>query len=146
MEETAEKLQRLLDGELVRELRLLQLDADAMAKLAGMRAPVQAEQLHGAAVGAGQSFANFNRSSFAGAIGAKQSEALGACHVEVEAIDSHHLSVGLAQAAQQQRLRACLRLLWGCVRACLCQYVSHSLRVCRNPLRLSICIFRPARK
>ena len=43
-EEAAKEAQRLFDGELVRELRLLELDADALAELVGAGCPVQAEQ------------------------------------------------------------------------------------------------------
>ena len=76
--ERAEEAHGLEDGELLGELRFLQRDADALAQLALVLAPVQAEDLDLAGVGLGQPFEDLDGRRLAGAVRPEQAEAFAA--------------------------------------------------------------------
>jgi hypothetical protein len=95
-EEAAEQSHGLLDGELVRQLRLLQLDAEALLQRAGVGVPVHAQHLEIAGVARRQALAHLDGGGLAGAVGAEQSEAFAGEDLEVDAIDRDHIAVGLA--------------------------------------------------
>src|SRR4029453_12065640 len=74
--EAAKQRDRLEDGQLLRELRLLKLDADALAQPAGVFGPRAAEDLDGAAVRPGEPLEHLHRRRLAGAVGTEETEAL----------------------------------------------------------------------
>ena len=67
--ERSEDTQRLLHGQLVGELRLLQLNAQALAELLLVRLPPATEHLHLSTVWRKQAFKDFNGRRLAGTIG-----------------------------------------------------------------------------
>ena len=141
----AKQAQRLFYRELFRKLRLLELNADALAKFVGAGAPVQAEQLDCAFVGLGESLADFDGGGLPCPVRTKQAEALAGRDLEVEPVHGLHVGKRLPQAANQQR-RACRRPDFGMARS-----VRHRIRLpyscCRfvNHLGLPIglCIWAP---
>ena len=96
MVERSEQPQRLLDGELVGELRLLELDAEALAQLA-LVAPSAGRAPRLARVGREQPFEDLDRRRLAGAVRAEQAEALAAAHLERQAVDGHDVAVAFLQ-------------------------------------------------
>ena len=76
--ERAEEPQRLEHGELLGELRFLQRDADALAQLALVLAPRQAEDLDVAGVGRGQAFEDLDRRRLPRAVRPEEAEAFAA--------------------------------------------------------------------
>ena len=103
--EAAEEPQRLDDRQLVGELGVLQLDAEPLAQLLGIRGPAQAEDLDVASVRHGEPLADLDRRRLAGAVRAQQPEALAGGDVEVDAVDGNDLLVSLAKITDPQRLR-----------------------------------------
>jgi len=81
------------------ELRILQLNAESLAKFFSMGTPVHSEQFHFARIGSGEAFADFDGSGFAGPVGPEKAEALARVHLEVEAIDGDDVLIGFAEAA-----------------------------------------------
>ena len=75
MEKAAEKAEGFENRELFRELRFLELNADALAQIGGMVTPVSAEKNDLAGIGSSQAFADFDGGGFACAVGAEQAEA-----------------------------------------------------------------------
>src|SRR2546422_11364871 len=77
--ETANQPHRLLDGQLVGELRLLELDAEPLAQRpVRSAAPAPPHPEHGDVPGIGgcESFEDLDRRRLAGAVGPQQAEAL----------------------------------------------------------------------
>jgi hypothetical protein len=102
IEKAAEQPQRLADGQLVRQLRLLQLDAEPLSQRLRIRRPPQPEDLDVSGVGLGQSLADFDRRRLAGAVRAEQAETLPDGHTELDTVDSHDVFVGLAEVGYAQ--------------------------------------------
>ena len=96
--ERPEQPQRLLDGQLVGQLRFLELDAEPLAQLVLVRRPPQAEHLHLAGVRPEQAFEDLDRRGLAGAVRAEQAEALAAAHRQRQAVHGHHIAVALHEA------------------------------------------------
>jgi len=86
-EEAAKKRDDFFDAEFVGKLCLLQLDADALAKVVGVGPPIETEEFDRADVGDGEAFADFNGDGLASAIGAEKTEAFSARDFEVETVD-----------------------------------------------------------
>src|SRR6185437_2077535 len=93
---------RFLDGEFFGELRLLELDSEALAELARLFGPPAAQDDDIAAVGTSEAFADLDRGGFAGAVGSEEAEALARAHVEVEAIDGHDIRIRLAEGSDRE--------------------------------------------
>ena len=75
--EAAKEAEGFFDGELVGELRFLELDADALAQVGGMLTPVAGRGVRPSpASGNGQAFADFDGGGLACSVGAEQAEAL----------------------------------------------------------------------
>ena len=83
--EAAEQRERLADGQLLGEARLLQRDADAFPDGGVVAAPAQAEDLDLAGGRGEQPFEDLDRRGLAGAVGAEQAEALARLDGQVEA-------------------------------------------------------------
>jgi len=99
LEKAAEETKRFVDGELFGELRVLQLNAEALAKLFGVGTPVHAEKFDFAGVRSGEAFANFDGGGFPRAVGSEKAEAFAGAHFEIEAIDSDDVLIGLAKTS-----------------------------------------------
>ncbi len=99
IKKTAEQLERFEDSQLFGELRILQLNAEALAELLRVGIPTHAEQFDVAGIGGGQSFADFDGGCFACAVRPKKAEAFAGAHLEVEAVDGDHVLVGLAETS-----------------------------------------------
>src|SRR5437867_13065179 len=93
MIERPEQAQRFFDGQLVGKLRLLKLNTEPLPQLALVLLPRETEDLHVPSVGFEQSLEDFDRRRLAGAVRAKQSEALAAADAQREAVDRHDISV-----------------------------------------------------
>ncbi len=98
MIERPEEPQRLFDGQLLRQLRLLQLDAEPLTQLALGVAPPQPENLHVAGVGREQAFEDLDGGRLAGAVRAQESEALTTINRERETVDGDDVVVFLDEA------------------------------------------------
>ena len=96
---------RLVDGELLGELRFLELNAEPLAQLALVPVPAQSEQLDLAGIRRQQPFADLDRRRLAGAVRAEQTEAFAGGDDEVEPVDGAHVAVGLAQIANEEGVR-----------------------------------------
>lgn len=103
VEERAEQPNGFFDGELLRELRFLELNAEAFAEVAGVLGPAATEDGDVTAVGGGESLADLDGGGFAGAVGSQEAEALAGAHVEVEAIDGDDIGVRLTECAERER-------------------------------------------
>jgi hypothetical protein len=101
--EAAEQPHRLLDGQLLGELRLLELDAEPLAESALVAIPPLAQHLDHPFVRSGQSFADLDRRGLSRAVGAEQPEALPRSDGEVEAVHGDHVTEALSQAGDAQR-------------------------------------------
>ena len=100
LEEAAEQAHGLEHGELLGKLRLLQLNAEPLPEFRRVPIPAHAEHLDLARIGGRQAFADFDGGGFAGAVGPEQAEAFAAAHFQIEAVDGHHVFVGLAQIVE----------------------------------------------
>src|SRR5690349_21395401 len=101
--ERTEEAKRLVNRQLLVELRLLQRDADALAQLTRILLPCQAEDLDVAAVGRCEAFENLDRRRLAGAVRPKQTEALAAPHRQIQTINGFHVGVVLPEVATRDR-------------------------------------------
>ena len=97
IEKAAEEAERFEYGKFFGELRVLQLNAKALAELVGVGVPVHAEQFDIAGIGSGEAFADFDGRSFSCAAGAEEAEAFAGANFEVETVDGDDVLVGLAQ-------------------------------------------------
>ena len=82
--ETAEQGQRLQDGELFREPRFLQRDADPLADFIIGLAPSQPQYFDVAGSRGQQALEDFDGRRLAGSVGSQQSEAFAALDVQIE--------------------------------------------------------------
>ena len=103
----AKQADRFVHGELFGELRILQLNAEPLAKLRRVRTPAQAEHFHFSRIRRRQAFADFDGGRLSRAIRPEQAEALARLHFEVEAIDRDHVLVRLSQMADAQGRFGC---------------------------------------
>ena len=92
-----EEVERLPDADVVGQARLLQLAADASGERLGLAVRVAAEDAQRAAGRLPQSLDALDRGGLAGAVGAQQTEDLAAPHRERKVVDSHRVTVDLAQ-------------------------------------------------
>src|SRR4030095_2599184 len=97
MVERAAQLKRLFHGELVGELCLLQLDADALSQLAVVAAPRPAENLHISRIRFEQPFENFDGRRFSSTVWTEKPETFAATDLERQAIDGNKVAVLLDQ-------------------------------------------------
>ena len=102
LEEAAEERDRFADRKFFGKLRLLKLDAEALAKFGRIVAPVEAQQFDLARIGVVEALADFDGRGFAGAVGPEESEAFGGMDFEIQAIDGNDIFVCLSQAADPQ--------------------------------------------
>src|SRR6185503_489875 len=96
--EAPEQRDRLEDGQLLGELRLLELDPDPLPQPARVVGPGAAEDLDRSAVGCGQPFEDLHRGRLTGAVGAEEAEALAGAHLEIETVHRDDLAVTLHEA------------------------------------------------
>ena len=93
--ERAEQPQRLQNGQLVVELRVLQLDSEALPQHTILLAPTHPEHLDVAGVVGIESFQDFNRRGLPGTVRPEQPEALPRSHVEIETVNGGDVAVAL---------------------------------------------------
>ena len=95
--ERSEKPEGFLDRQLVGELRLLELHAEALPQLSLVGLPVVAKHLDVATIGREQPFEDLDRRRLAGAVRTEQTEALAATHLERQAVDCDDVAVAFLQ-------------------------------------------------
>ena len=97
--EAAEQRDRLGDGELIAQLRVLELDAEALAQRAspGAVVPVHPQDFDRSGVGDREPFEDLDGGGLAGAVGAEQPEALAGFDGEIEPRDRYDVAVALDQ-------------------------------------------------
>src|SRR6266550_2112086 len=123
----SEQIYCLAHGEFFGELRVLELNAEALTQVVGVRLPCLAEHDDFTGVAREQAFADLDSRGLAGAVRTEQSEAFAITYLEVEAVDSDDIIVGFLQAAYDQCVRICHRrgtrgVMWvgqGCRRRAL---------------------------
>ena len=98
VEEAAEKVQQLGDGETRVERNALELHADPLFDRVGVLAHVETEDLDGARVGRPEALQDFDRGRLAGAVRAEHSEHLAPRHLEADPVDGLHVAVELLEA------------------------------------------------
>ena len=103
--ERPEQRDDLFDGELVAELRLLELDTEPLPQRVVVGAPAHAEDLDVAGVRLDQAFEDLDGGRLAGAVRPEQAEALPCPHLEIEAGHGDDVAVSLVQAAAHERRR-----------------------------------------
>src|SRR4029434_10934922 len=95
---------RLLDGELVAQLRLLELNSEAAAqRLIVSAIPMLAEDLDVPRIGRGEPLEDLDRRRLACAVGSEQAKALAAGDLEIEASDGNDIAVALDEPAAAKR-------------------------------------------
>jgi hypothetical protein len=95
----------LIDSELFGQLGVLKLDSEQLAQVPRVRLPATAEHLDTARVGGEKTFADLDRGSLAGAIGAEKSEALPRLDLEVKSIDGDDVIIGLPESLDSEGRR-----------------------------------------
>ena len=101
-EEAAEQAHGFVHRELFGKLRLLELDAQALAELRRVGRPVQTQNLDLAGIGRGKALADLDGSGLAGAVGTEETETFRRLHFEVQAVDRDHVFVRLTKMAHAQ--------------------------------------------
>ncbi len=101
--EAAKECQDLAHLQLLRELRLLQLDAEPAAQRQAVASPPIAEHLDVTGVGVPEAFEDLDGRRLAGAVRAEHAEALAGADLEVEPGDGNDIAVFLDQAAAGER-------------------------------------------
>jgi hypothetical protein len=96
--EGAEEANGLEDRQLFVELRLLQGDAEAFAKLAPVALPGGVKDLHFSCVRFREPLEDLDRRRLASSVGPEETEALAAANLEIEAVDGHHVGIALHQS------------------------------------------------
>ena len=96
--EALEEGERLVDGQLLGELGILELDAEQLAQLVLVRFPPAAEDLDAPRIRREKSLADLDGGRFSGAVRPKQSKALARQNLELEAVDGDDVVVRLAEA------------------------------------------------
>jgi hypothetical protein len=99
LKKAAEQAERFEDGQLFRELGILQLNAEPLTKLPGIGIPMETKQFDVAGIGSSQAFANLDGCCFARPVWPEKAEALAGADFEVEAIDGDHVLIRLAKTA-----------------------------------------------
>jgi hypothetical protein len=97
LKKASEQAKRFEHGQFFGKLRILQLNAEALAELLGIGLPMHAKKFHFASVGSGETFADFDGCGFARAIGPEEAEALAGAYFEIEAVDGHDVLISLAK-------------------------------------------------
>jgi hypothetical protein len=103
--EAAEEPDGLFHRELLRELGLLERDAEQRPELAVVLPPATAEHPHLAFVGLGQSFTDLDGGGLAGAVRAEEAETLAGVDLEVESVHGGDVGESLAEPADEERRR-----------------------------------------
>src|SRR5688572_8771507 len=101
--ERTKEPQRLLDGQLVGELRLLQLDAEPLAQRSFVMAPAQSKYLDLAGIWLQQTFQDLDRCRLAGAVRPEQAKAFAAVNGQRQIGDRDNRSVRIAQTCTGHR-------------------------------------------
>ncbi len=97
--ERSKQPQRLVDRQLLVELRFLQRDTDALAQLCRIAVPRKAEDFDLAAIRLRQPLEDLDGGRLSGAIRPQKTKALATGNEEVEPVDSLDVRVVLAQVA-----------------------------------------------
>src|SRR5579863_3451611 len=98
-EKAAKQADRFVHGQFLGELRILQLDAEALAEPVRVRAPPPAKHFDFSGIRRRETFADFDSCRFSGAIRPKKAEALSRVHFKVETVDCNHVPVCFSQLA-----------------------------------------------
>ena len=96
-----------VDSELLRELRVLQLNSEPLAELPGACIPMSPKHFHVAGVGGEESLADLHGRRFSGAVGSENSEAFAALDFEIHSVDSNDITVRLSQPLNPKRGCVC---------------------------------------
>src|ERR1700722_2903559 len=91
MKKAAKEAQGFIYSQLVRKLRLLQLDADTLTQLLFAGGPAKAQQLDRPGIRSGQSLADLDRGCLPCSVRAQQPETLTSGHFKIETIDGHYV-------------------------------------------------------
>ena len=103
--ERAEHAQVLLDGQLVRQVRLLERDAEPLTERALVALPAHPQHLDAACGGLVEAFEDLHRRRLSGAVGAEQAEALAGAHFQIEPVHGNEIAVLLHQPFTAERGR-----------------------------------------
>ncbi len=87
-----------MNADLVRQIRRLQADADAILESLALRIGIETENGDLTTAARTQAFENLDRRGLARAVRAKQSEHFPRLDFEVDSLDSLHVAVGLLEA------------------------------------------------
>src|SRR5579859_3318423 len=99
VKKAAEQTECFEDGELFRELRILQLNAEPLAELSGIGIPVETKKFDVTGIRCGQAFTDFNSRRFARSVRPKKSKTFACAHLEIQAVDGDHVLVSLSKTA-----------------------------------------------
>ena len=97
LKKATEQTKRFEHGQFFGKLRILQLNAEALAELLGVGLPMHAKKFHFTSIGSGETFADFDCCGFACAVRPEEAEALACMYFEVEAVDGDHVLINLAK-------------------------------------------------
>src|ERR1700740_3005997 len=103
MKKAAEQANGFEYGQLLGELRVLQLNPEMLAKLLRVGVPAHAEHFNISGIRRRQAFADLDSGCFARTIRAEEAETLTGAHFEVKSIDGLDVFVGLTQVANAKR-------------------------------------------
>jgi len=91
--EALKERQRLIDGQLLRQLGFLKLDAEQLAQLIRRAVPGAAEYFDGAGVGSDQALTDLERGRLARSVRPKQSKALAGANLKIESRDGNDIAI-----------------------------------------------------
>src|SRR5690606_36971843 len=95
--ETAEELEGLVHRDLLGELGLVQLDAEALAQVMGMAAPAEAEHFDLSGIGRGEPLTDLDGGGLPRAVRAEEAKAFTGVDGKVEAVHRHYVAVVLVE-------------------------------------------------
>jgi hypothetical protein len=98
-----EHLHGFVDADLLRQVRRLQTNANAILELLALPVGIEAENGNFASAARAQAFQNLDRGGLAGAVGSEQAENFTGLDLEVDSFHGVDLTVGLLQAVDRDR-------------------------------------------
>jgi len=101
--EALKECERLVDRQLLGELRVLQLDSEQLSQILLVRLPSSAQYFDIARIGAQKPLADFDRRRLSGAVRTEESKAFSSVDLEVQTVDGDDVAVRFAESPDAQR-------------------------------------------
>jgi hypothetical protein len=103
----AKEVERLANTELVGELRVLELNTESLAEVAGVVFPCPAEHLDVTCVAPQKAFTYLYSGGLARSIWAEEAEAFAVADLKIESINRDNIAIGLPESADNEGVCRC---------------------------------------